>query len=145
MAVIVAVFFLCGCGKKGDPMPKQLVLPPAVSDLGVSLSPAGNRLTWTLPDVDIYKIVRIRIMRSELRIAGESCPGCRREFVVVAEPRPRDLSREKGSWHVEYVDTKVKPGILYTYAIILCDTYGYCGRESNRGEIKYKELGFVNP
>lgn len=140
----LCLFFITGCGVKSAPVPPGLVVAPAVKDLEARQIPEGVRLAWTMPGTG-PEIARIRVLRSELAIAGESCPGCPREFRLAAEPRPRDLSSERGSRAVAYVDREVKPGLLYTYAIRLCDASGFCSPESNRAEVKFKAIGSKEP
>ena len=131
-------FFITGCGVKGDPLPRGLVRPPAVKDLAAAQTPAGVRLTWTMPAGGSDGF-RVQIFRSALDVAGESCPGCPRTFELAAEPTLRELLKERGAQGATYIDTRVEPGLLYTYAIVLCDGSGFCGRQSNKAEIKYKK------
>ena len=99
-----------GCGLKANPIPPGLVLPPAVTDLAVVVTPAGNRLMWSMPAMPAtpkgpLKIARIRIYKSELLIAGDTCPGCPREFRLAADPTLRDLAKEEGVRNYQYMDT----------------------------------------
>ena len=139
-ALILVLVSMEGCGLKANPVPRGLILPPMVNDLAVSATPAGNLLMWTMPVITDKRleIATIRIFKSELLIAGESCPGCPREFRLAAEPTPRNLVKGKEDRRSEYVDTGVKPGLLYTYTIRLCDSSGFCGPESNKAEVKYR-------
>jgi hypothetical protein len=138
--VVATFFFISGCGVKGDPLLSGLVLPPAVKDLAAAKAPAGVRLMWTMPASGIEG-VRVQIFRSTLAVAGDSCSGCPRTFELAAEPTLRELLREGGAQRAAYVDTRVEPGLLYTYMIVLCDASGFCGRQSNKAEIKFKEAG----
>ncbi len=144
---IVAVLFLAvfslallgGCGKKGDPVPPRYTLPPAVTDLKASYSDGSITLTWTMPPKAEY-ISKVRISRSELEVVGEQCPGCPRQFLLIAgfaggDPRIF-LEKEKG---YRFVDTAVKTGRLYTYKVILCDSHDLCSGDSNTAEAKMKE------
>jgi hypothetical protein len=135
------VFFVSfqACGKKGDPVPPRLVPPPAMSDLKASMMNGSINLAWTMPD-DSADISRVRILRSDLEIAGDDCPGCPRIYAPVGEMSPRDpkIVREGGRG-ARYVDAGVKPGRLYTYKVVFCDSYGNCGRDSNTAELKVKE------
>jgi hypothetical protein len=140
VCVAVAFFvFFQACGKKGDPIPPRLVLPPAVNDLKVSMVNGSINLLWTMPD-EKTDISRIRILRSDLEIAGDECPGCPRMYASIDEPSTRDskIIRE-GARSARYVDDGVKAGRLYTYKVILCDSYGNCSRDSNTAELKVKE------
>ena len=147
-AILCAVIFLfllaAGCGEKGDPIPPRLILPPPVADLAAIPVPGGIRLSWTMPGPE-FGIGKIRILRSELLVAGESCPGCPREFILIAEPSPGDLQKVRGSTRSYYLDDRVKGGMLYTYKVVLCDTSGYCGPESNMAEWKYRGTEIRRP
>jgi hypothetical protein len=133
----LSLWFLWGCGVKGNPVPSGVVLPPAVKDLRVHRAPEGAELAWTMPAAGT-EASRAMIYRSDLLIAEENCPGCPREYVLIAEPGSRDLIKEKGSKNAVYTDSRVREGVLYTYKIKLCDLSGYCGPESNQAEIKVR-------
>ncbi len=140
----LSFFVMTGCGVKAAPVPPGLVVAPAVKDLGAAQIPEGVRLAWTMPGTG-PEIARIQILRSELAVAEDSCPGCPRAFKLAAEPRPRDLRSEQGSRTVVYVDREVSPGLLYTYTIRLCDASGFCSPESNKAEVKFKPVGIIEP
>ena len=141
--VIAVVLFLSvalpGCGKKGDPVPPRVVLPAAVVDLKAALNPEGIVLNWSMP-AGIAAIEKIRILRSELEIAGDECPGCPRRFAVLADLLAGDkrVEREKDG-RPRFIDFAVKPGWLYTYKVFLCDVYGNCSTDSNQAEAKVKD------
>ncbi len=140
LAVVVFSVSFPGCGKKGDPIPPGLVPPPVVSDLKAVSVDRGVLLTWTMPDQNA-DVDKIRIFRSDLEIAGEECPGCPRQYNVIAELPPRfpGLVKE-GERAARWLDDRTKPGWLYTYKIVFCDSYGNCGGESNLAEVKVREL-----
>lgn len=127
------------CGKKGDPIPPRLVPPPAVTDLKVWTEKGFTYLVWRMPDGKM-DIDRIRILRSDLEIAGDDCPGCPRTYVQVEDLFFRDSKIIRvDPERVRYVDEGAKAGHLYTYKVVLCDSYGNCGRDSNTAEIKLKD------
>lgn len=143
IGLVGAAFFLVvlfqACGKKGDPVPPRLILPPAVTDLKASWVNGSLNLVWTMPD-EKTDISRVRILRSDLEIAGDECPGCPRMYAPVEDLSPRDSKIIRESDRVvRYVDNGVKASWLYTYKVVFCDSYGNCGRDSNAAEIKVKE------
>lgn len=134
-----ALFLFQACGKKGNPVPPRLVPPQAVTDLRVFPEKGFIRLSWTLPD-GRTDIARIKILRSDLEIAGDDCPGCPRLYATVEELSPRDSRiAPEGERGLRYLDEGLKPGRLYTYKVVLCDAFGYCSRDSNAAETKMKE------
>lgn len=144
-----AVFFLAvysiaaiqGCGKKANPVPPQYVPPPVVSDLKAVYASGSVVLTWKVP-TKTEEVVKVRISRSELEVEGEQCPGCPRQFILIADFASGDPKYFLGG-HTgfRYIDTGLKAGRLYTYKVILCDAYGNCGGESNPAELKVKGKG----
>jgi len=130
---------LPGCGKKGDPVPPRVFLPPAVTDLKAVIDGDAVVLAWTMPDVDLHT-AKVVVLRSELKVAGESCPGCPRQFVKIAQLYygDRNLLKEEGK-RVRYRDSALKSGRLYSYKVVICDDRGNCSAESNMAEMKVKE------
>jgi len=133
-ALLIGIF--PGCGKKADPVPPRFTPPPAVADLAARATEEGIRLEWTEP-AHSEPVERVLIMRSELLVAGESCPGCPRTFNRIAELSPEEIeeTEEGRAW---YLDGRVEESILYTYRIVICDSSRYCGAESNPAEIKFR-------
>ena len=137
--MMMAVFFLAaliaGCGKRGDPVPPKVTTPKAVSDLKGMIVEGGIALSWSIPeksvDVDGFKIYR-----NELKIDGNGCPECPREYSLIADLSCRDpkLVRDDEK-KTGYLDTNVKIGWLYSYKVVTCNSSGYCSGESNIAEI----------
>jgi len=141
-AVVVSTFMvaaLINCGVKGNPVPQKIVSPALVTDLKAAPAKGSVVLSWTMPEVQA-DFAAIRISRSELEILGEECPGCPRQYVLIADLYSRDSRILKGSGAgVRYIDSTVKPGRLYTYKLVICDSYRNCSGESNQTELKIKE------
>lgn len=137
--MMTVVFFLAalisGCGKRGDPVPPKITTLKAVSNLKGMIVNGGIALSWSIPeksvDVDGFKIYR-----NELKIDGNGCPGCPREYSLIADLSCCDpkLVRD-GEKKISYLDTDVKIGYLYSYKVVTCNSSGYCGGESNIAEI----------
>ncbi len=127
VAVVFPLLMFClSCGKKGDPVPPKIVSLAAVSDLSAMVAEGGIVLDWSIPenntDVDGFKIYR-----SELKIAGSSCPGCPREYFFIADLPCRDPKLVR----LSYLDSNVKVGCLYSYNVVIYNSSGYCSDESN--------------
>lgn len=127
----VAVLSLGACGRKAPPVPPHLVIP-RITDLKAAAAETGMALTWTAPDSKA-DVARTRVMRSALKAPGD-CPGCPRDFEVIAELYPGDIRTENGL--AKFVDYNVKSGFLYSYKLAFCDSSGLCGEESNIAEAK---------
>ncbi len=126
---------LYGCGKKGDPRPSGVAPPKAVSNLTASLGDRGVVLRWTIQRTEELN-QRYRIERSELLAKGTTCPECPLEYAVLADIPFDDpkLTKENADT-VNYVDSGIKAGYIYTYRITVCDVSGLCSQASNIGEV----------
>lgn len=137
--LITAGFFLAvviyGCGKKADPVPPETATRKAVSDLKGMITEGGITLRWSIPEPGI-DVAGFKIYRSELKIDGNDCPGCPREYSIIADIPCRNgkLVRE-GEKKLSYLDTDVKIGYLYSYKVATCTSSGYCSSPSNAAEI----------
>jgi hypothetical protein len=136
--ILIAVA-LMSCGVKGNPISSRIVLPFGITDLKAEYATSSVVLSWSMPEA-IGDDVKFRISRSEGELAGEECRGCPRQFVLIAELYGRDekIIRKSGRI-VRYVDSTVKPGGLYAYRLVVCDSYENCSAESNQTELKIKE------
>src|SRR6516225_9198518 len=50
---LISIFFLCGCGAPGDPVPPSPPVAVAVSDLAAKQSGDGVELIFTLPSKSV--------------------------------------------------------------------------------------------
>ncbi len=139
---LVAVFILCAisvlffgaCGRKAPPVPPHFMMPK-ISDLQARVAGTDAVLTWTAPDPKT-DVARTRVMKSTLQVPGD-CPGCPRNFEVIADLLPGDIKRENGL--AKFVDYNIKSGFLYSYKLVLCDSSGQCGEESNMAEARINQ------
>jgi len=120
---------ISGCGKKGDPVPPRLALPPAVSDLRSEKKEQGIELHWTtaIPDGSF------KILRSERFPDEEDCIDCPRNYVVISELSDGDpqLRNDQSSGTYTWIDASVKSENSYFYRIVVCDASGFCSEPSN--------------
>lgn len=139
VAVIFSlVFYIAGCGKKGDPVYPEVVYPAAVSDLTVSLEGKGIELSWNAPD-KVSKIKLIKILKSEIRLDNNFCPTCPRNYSLITELSLKDpmiSKRDDGGFG--YRDNRIRKGFLYSYRVLLCTSSSVCSEESSRAELKYE-------
>lgn len=131
LLVLLAVFSFGACGRKAPPSPSHLAIPQ-ISDLRARAESNSIVLTWTAPDPRA-DVAGTRVLRSVLQVPGD-CPGCPKTFEAVADLLPGDIKLEKGL--ASFVDYNVKSGFLYSYRLVLCDSFGMCGAESNTAETR---------
>ena len=118
-----------GCGKKGDPIPPRLILPPAIADLTADSIEEGILLGWSAPGPD-GRIDHFRILRGEAA-AEQACPGCSQEYRPLATPKVADQTlRRAGEKGFRYLDAAVAAGRFYSYRVSACDSQGHCGEPS---------------
>jgi len=128
---------IIGCGKKGDPVPRQQPVLQMIKNLGGEITEEGILLNWTLPD-KTKKVKTFKIVRSEA-VPGEDCPGCPQQFVLLTEKDEATLrGGEKDPGKYVYLDRNIDPGRNYGYRIVWCISAKNCSPESNTADIKRK-------
>jgi hypothetical protein len=126
---MLCILLCAGCGKKGDPIPPKMTLPPAVSDLGAVSASEGVVLNWSISGTT-ERIDHFRIIRSEAA-ADQACPGCPQDYkpFVTLKVADQNLRRE-GENGFRYVDAAVETGRFYSYRVAACDSRGNCSESS---------------
>lgn len=136
--LIIAVFFLIifcvGCGKKANPRYVHVNYPETVSDLDVSIDKDGAVLKWSISGEPEYA-GHVKVLKSALKSNGSDCPDCPRIYVIAGYLPLRDLSPDEKGWFV-YLDRNIRRGFLYSYRVVICDSHGMCGEESNTAKIE---------
>jgi hypothetical protein len=127
--VLFGVLLYAGCGKKGDPIPPRLILPPAIADLTADSVAEGILLGWSAPGPD-GRIDHFRILRSDAA-ADQACPGCPQDYRPFATLKVADQTLQRaGERGFRYVDAAVAAGRFYSYRVSACDSQGHCGEPS---------------
>lgn len=136
---VVVAALMAGCGKKGDPIPLRVPLPPAVSDLRAERTEGAIRLDWTA------KISEgsVRVLRSVELSDEESCPDCPRNDEVINEMTVDDPELIRGDAKQKYswIDREATGEKGYAYRVILCNERGFCGEPSNSAEVRKEKAG----
>jgi len=135
--VVVAFFltiFCLGCGKKADPRYLHVNYPGEVSDLDVSIDKDGAALKWSIPG-ERGCAGYVRILKSALKTDDSYCPNCPRIYVIAGEFPLRDLRMDEKGRFV-YLDRNTRSGFLYSYRVVLCDSSGMCGGQSNAAQVE---------
>lgn len=141
--VVAVAALMAGCGKKGDPIPLRVPLPPAVSDLHAERTEGGIRLDWTAK----LSEGSVRVLRSVELPDEESCPDCPKNDEVIKEMAVDDpeLIRGDPKQKFSWIDREATGEKGYAYRVILCNERGFCGEPSNSAEVRKEKAGPPNP
>lgn len=140
--VVPAVWW--GCGKKTDPVPLRLTVPPQVRDLAVEVVGDRSRLTWALPGMGADGQDRpayFSVYRYESLHPEDVCEGCPVPFEHVVDIRmgnPRPARIEDG--RVIYHD-RVQAGRVYAYKVVSHHKGGGVSKDSNVVWVNTKVIG----
>jgi hypothetical protein len=139
-SLLLAALTAAGCGKKADPIPPRLVLPPVIADLTADSVDAGILLGWSTPG-PIGRIDHFRILRSAVS-ADQACPGCPQVYMLLATPKAADPALQRaGEGMFRYVDAAVTAGRFYSYRVSACDSRKFCGEPSAPAGLFTKQPG----
>jgi hypothetical protein len=90
---LLVVLTVSGCGKKGDPIPPRLILPPPITGLTAESVAEGIQLGWSASG-PIGRIDHFRIIRGDAAVE-QACPGCPQEYRPLATPKVADPSLQR--------------------------------------------------
>ena len=142
LTVIVLVILAWGCGVKAPPIPPDVLVPEAISDLKGTVKEGAFYLTWSLPEenIDGSTPVDLRGFLVLRRDETGGCPECPGEFAVKAEldlREPQDYLLDDDT--VTWKDSGLTEGVIYMYKIIGVNHWGYQGPPSNQVMITWGE------
>ena len=134
--VMLLVILAWGCGVKAPPIPPDVLVPEAITDLRGTVSrEEAFYLTWSLPKENMdgsrpVDLVGFLVLR---RDETGGCPECPGEFTVKAEldlrePQGYILEDDTVTWK----DSGLTEGVIYMYKIIGVNHWGYQGPPSNQ-------------
>jgi len=148
-AAALAVLALDACGRRGSPLPPEIRIPQAVSDLTAVEREGGIEVAWTVPSrrVDNSRILEpgiARLYRVDDTGAGEPRPAMlHRDRVagyteiatfLLQGPAPSSLRGNR----ITYVDRQnLAYGRRYTYVATTADASGRTSPPSARVSITY--------
>jgi hypothetical protein len=134
LTVIFFIILAWGCGVKAPPIPPDVLVPEAVSDLRGTVKEEGFILTWSLPKKNMDGSTPVDLERFLVLRRDETggCPECPGEFMIKAELDLRDpqgyvLEDDTVTW----TDSGLTEGVIYMYKIIGVNHWGYRGPPSN--------------
>jgi len=134
-AIIILVFLLPGCGKKGPPVPPRHKPVPAVSDLKYGIDGNILTLTWTIPkekEKAKSAFSGFIVYRSKRPISGSDCKNCPKLFQKVSDILA-DIKIDAPGYvnkNIEYRE-EIEKGFVYTYKVVLYTKSGTQSRDSN--------------
>jgi hypothetical protein len=145
LTVFILILSLACCGKKGPPVPPEILPLPTVTDLEARLFNNSIELTWTLqtgknvPAPDGFRIYRSK----KSFVDSEECPECPDAFEMISE-----LAKAFSLWGQEenrfnYREI-LENGYVYRYKVMAFTDRGLTSEWSNTVElvVKSKSPGY---
>ncbi|MBW2563321.1 MAG: hypothetical protein JRE29_04680 [Deltaproteobacteria bacterium] len=134
-AIIILVFLLPGCGKKGPPVPPRQKPVSSVSDLKYGIDGNILTLTWTIPkekEKAKSAFSGFIVYRSKRPISDSDCKNCPKLFQKVSDI-PADIKIDAPGYenkNIEYRE-EIEKGFVYTYKVVLYAKSGVSSADSN--------------
>lgn len=133
LSMALCIFlFAAGCGRKGDLIPPEAIVPPPVTDLRVVQRGEPFELSWTMPGTGRSGVeaARFRVMRREVLPPGEDCPTCPYRQVGEVDLDGPGATGRRGNV-VHFRDSRVSAGTTYQYVVVSIDRDGVPSPPSN--------------
>ncbi len=119
LPLAVLLLWLSACGKMGDPVPANVILPPTVQDLAVEEVAGRSRLTFTLPrQVEWVEIYR----QCDTQVATP-------RFNLIAQVNPDELDEAAAAGRYAWLD--LQRTAACRYALKFVDFRGQRSEYSN--------------
>lgn len=129
----LGLLLMTACGKKGPPVPPEIVPPPAVTDLKAQITGNSLVLTWTgmVKTKAKRAISGYIVYRSKQKLSAESCEKCPILFEkATTVPVLSSAAKKKNTVGMNYIETLQK-GYRYRYKVIATTGTGDLGGDSN--------------
>jgi len=123
------VLLLAGCGKKGPPRAPHQEELPKVNNLQAVAVDTGVKLTWAL-DSSVEDMIGFNVFRSKVQSEISDCPGCTRDFELVATIRVKS-----GETLFQLVDQYVEGKGRFYYKVRPFDKQDRPGPDSNESRV----------
>jgi hypothetical protein len=139
-AIVLAMLFAIGCGKKAMPIPPNRIQPAPVSNFKGELKEGRVLLSWSLPvrpgdKSDMTENVPLAaawVYRSKVPMTEGDCKNCPPRFEVIAKLKPAS----GGKRAMRYSDM-LETGFRYTYKVVLIGENDVMSRDSDLLDITY--------
>jgi hypothetical protein len=128
---------LTGCGKKGNPLAPELVIPETIRNLTARQEKAGVALTWSRPEryVDgraITDLTSFVIFRKDISPSCADCPVVYRPLTTVyVEDREKFVKQKQ----YRFIDDQAQAKMTYRYRVSSQLKDGSLSAPSNEVEI----------
>jgi hypothetical protein len=128
---------LSGCGKKGNPLAPELVIPETIRNLTARQEKAGVALTWSRPEryVDgraLTDLTSFVIFRKDISPSCANCPVAYRPLTTVhVEDREKFVKQKQ----YRFIDDQAQAKMTYRYRVSSQLKDGSLSEPSNEIEI----------
>jgi hypothetical protein len=136
----VALVFLLGCGKKGDPRAPELAVPQTIRDLKAEAQDKGIALSWGRPT----QYVDGKALRGDLaafvvfrKDVPRACPDCPVPFRERAKVSVEDQQKFVQKKRFAFLDGELTPQTIYRYRVFSQLTDGSLSDPSNEVEVTW--------
>ncbi len=133
---LALVLGFSGCGKKGNPIPRDARVPRAVKNLQLKKLPGAVQLTWGEPRKDLHGdklkgLAGYNVLRKIIKPGSNECVDCPGGFSVVAVlDRDHPVHFKVEDHTVVWIDRDLKKPGIYVYRIVPFNVNGYQGEIS---------------
>jgi hypothetical protein len=128
--LLLFIFYLTACGKKGSPVPPRIIIPPPVNNLNKMITGKMLKLTWLAPaspENVQAAIAGFIVYRSKQPTSKPPCEKCPVLFDRMADI-PAD-TKSPGNLF-EYIET-LETGFSYIYKVTIYTRSRTPGNDSN--------------
>lgn len=137
-SLIIASILLSGCGRKGQLIPPEALIPAPIEDLAVTQRGESFLVSWTIPDRDegggpVKELYNFRVFKRIVLPPDEDCESCTDAYQVLREIYPdylRDTRRAGDRLFI--TDQGVTTGTSYQYKVISYLKDGTPSHDSNK-------------
>lgn len=138
MLIAMVVLFLAGCGRKGQLVPPEALLPAPVSDLRAAQQGELFRISWSVPAQTTGKkqlkdLAGFRLFKREVLPPGEDCEACPSAYRLLKNVDLEYLQDVRRSGSLLFVsDGDVATGTTYQYKVVSVNREGTFSSDSNK-------------
>jgi hypothetical protein len=131
IVILVSIYLLvCGCGKKGPPVPPRREKPPAIEDLSYRLDGSSLELSWSVPEKDNRRqpdLIGFKVYVSKVALSETDCENCPLKFKAIADVPILKKTEQKQLMYSETLES----GYQYVYMVRGYSEDGLISEDSN--------------
>lgn len=140
---IFIILLLLGCGKKGPPIPWDMVVPKRILNLEAKTREGRLLLEWTSPKENTDKspltdLAGFRILRSEGILSNGECRGCSEKINIIKEIELNVKEDNRGKRISIFINDH-EPKKVYIYQVVSVNKRGYLSSPSNPVTVYWDE------